>query len=447
MAQPSPSGYVFFLFLSPFKNRKLRPWLPKLLWNGDELPGNFAVSTRAEISMLNTLKRLMRRFSPKTEIDHQVIAPTGTQQKNCEEPVKYLPAVIQANSFEVSQRISDELHSSDISARRRDRAYMDKWLQRGELTNSGSFRIAEMQQRMEEFYEREDELIASLPAQEDILLAFSKPELDLFGNDKLSLSGVFLKVDPNEDFDEQYTTPLLPMYNAGRNASADRSILLGESSSPSENYDLNFAPDVNSAEIPTLKTLLDEISIEDSTLKETLEELIKVVNPVTLPEPVPAFIKCDDHSAGLETRQLSKIDPSALFEEWTNDLKFEPAACAATPSSDSVSSESVSFDSDSIESVKSDSLESISSEAAKFTPTEIDCTATLEVETITDQTAVDMTALKLVTNPTLSLVEKQSASYWSESDRLTRFGRRKTSGSCSSTKSKVIGLDQLNVSV
>lgn len=352
--------------------------------------------------MLNTLKLLINRFRPKREIEHKLVAPEACHDS---QPRKNM--LVKVSSYEIRQPLDEELHASDVTARQRDREYMDKWFNRGELTNSGSHRIAEFERRMEETPSADFEFIEALPAQEDMLMAFAKPEFDLFEEEKISLSGVFLRVDPNEDFDEQYSMPLLPMYRTN-----DDLIILDQAPLCSEEFNLNCSIDHEfSTTMPALKTLVQELSGDDSTLEETLQDLIAVPKSM-IPAPTPAFIQVP--SAVVEERKI-KIDPSALFEEWIKEEVFDASTSenpAAFATSEPASCEA--------ESVELDSAEIVSTEIVSESPSIQNTARTGRKSNV-----------KLMTKPT-------NEAYWSESDRLTRFGRRKTSASCSSTRLKAL---------
>jgi len=332
----------------------------------------------------------MNRFRPKNEIDDSATAQvnqTENETKTTEEATTVKPAAPATNPFDdesLRKRISNELRSSDVSARQRDREFMNKWFQRSELTNSGNFNLVELQRRLDELGDSDVEFIPSLPMQEDVLMAFSKPEVDLFEEEKISLSGVFLKVDPHEDFDEFYSVPLLPMYN-----SVEETPLYMP---PSHEDNLScetdpvFADNTHSG-IPCLNSLIEEISVDESIVEEALEELNAFVATSTIPAPVPAFIKCEPPVSDADQRPTRMIDPSALFEEWNRDSDVEPMF-AETP-----------------------------------------C-----VEIEIEEVQIQAKPKKKRAKKSKAKVVSPKSEYWSESDRLNRFGRQKTTASCSSTR-------------
>lgn len=359
--------------------------------------------------MLNTLKLLVNRFRPKRETEHKLVVPEPVTNQNDESLVRSAHTQLVPygyfDTIENRQRVNEELHTSDVANRQRERVHMNKWFNRGELTNSGSFRIAEFERRMDEIPFEADQFIEALPAQEDMLMAFAKPEFDLFEEEKISLSGVFLRVDPNDDFDEQYSVPLLPMYK-----STDDVITLDGAQSQIEEFNLNFSVhQESSGSYPALKTLVQEIACDDDTLEITLQELIAVPKSI-IPAPIPAFIQVP--SAAIDEERKVRIDPSALFEEWMKADAFDAPAAAPVVLEQSVS--------ETFEVV-------VSTEAVAIDET----IKSSEVEKAGTSISTTKSNVKLVFKP-------NHDEYWSQSDRLTRFGRRKTSASCSSTRLKAL---------
>ncbi len=372
--------------------------------------------------MLKTLKLLVNRFRPKRETENKLVVPDPATKQNDESLVRSAHTQLVPygyfDTIENRQRVNDELHASDVANRQRERAYMNKWFNRGELTNSGSFRIAEFERRMDESAYEPDAFIEALPAQEDMLMAFAKPEFDLFEEEKISLSGVFLRVDPNEDFDEHYSVPLLPMYKSN-----DHVIILDAASSDVEEFNLNFSVDQESSgSYPALKTLVQEIACDDDTLEITLQELIAVPKSM-IPAPVPAFIQVPSSSSSVDDARKVRIDPSALFEEWMKEEAFD---AAVAPTGATVE----------VEQPVNETFEAVVS--SEVEPETVSIDETIESSEIEKaariSTSTSKSSVKLVSKP-------NNDEYWSQSDRLTRFGRRKTSASCSSTR--LIALPQI----
>jgi hypothetical protein len=383
--------------------------------------------------MLNTLKLLVHRFLPKSEIEHiesSQNVSTDNDHKTISAPSPLDGEISESNNFDIHvirQRVNSELHSIDKSARQRDRALMDKWFNRGDPTNSGSFQLAELQRRLEEISQGEHEVIEALPAQEDILMAFSKPEVDLFEEEKITLSGVFMRVNPNEDFDEQYSMPLIPMFSSNEHIETTKQvIMLDEHESLHEEFNLDFKVEETHS-VPALETLIEEISFDEIAIEETLQELISDSMPITIPIPVPAFVPCPAPEAEAQERHMSKIDPSKLFEEWTSEISFDPEDMQAASA----------FSANMTVSLSASPLPAcvVISEQVSFEPIKT------EVVSSTDKAVNEVTteaAMTAAAKPEVKLVAKHSDAYWSESDRLTRFGRRRTSASCSSTRVRAL---------
>lgn len=134
---------------------------------------------------------------------------------------------------------------------------------------------------------------------------------------------------------------------------------------------------------------------------------IHSVMPFSLPEAIPAFIPIA--SPVVEERNVRKIDPSALFEDWTSDQVFDPT--------------------------NSDTLSTFASGlTAEATTSELASSETTSTEIVSESTSTPTTNTK----SRVKLVTKNNDAYWSESDRLTRFGRRRTSASCSSTRLRAL---------
>jgi hypothetical protein len=190
--------------------------------------------------------------------------------------------------------------------------------------------------------------------------------------------------------------------------------MLDEAPSCMEDFNLNFSveDDESSTAFPSLKSLVQEISCDDSTLEETLQDLIAVPKSM-IPAPVPAFIQIP--SAAVEDGKVNRIDPSALFEEWNSDEVFD-AASSLIPSTLAV--------------------EATSCEVA---PASIDSTEIVSSNVEIESTSTETVNSRANTRANVKLVVKSNIDeYWSQSDRLTRFGRRKTSASCSSTRLKAL---------
>lgn len=350
--------------------------------------------------MLNTLKVLVNRFRLKTQVQ-----PTGsstsqgakTEQLEHREKLvnvrNHMDELTTTNAFDINairQKVHDELRASDVSARQKDRASINKWFNKCDLTDSGSFDITAFQRRMEEMERAEEEVyMESLPAQEDMLLAFGKPEHDFFESEKISLSGVFLRVNPNEDFEDEYSTPLLPVYHCNDDAvPAEHVNLLDQEPIVRDEYDLNFS------------------------VEETSEELTVDAQASSSPDSMP-LSAIEDKSSMEKSR--SKIDPSVLFVERfsaeTFDLSaFQNAAETIIDLATDAAMEAVS--------------EEVLTEASNL----------LAEENAAIDEPVSNSSVKSASKSNSRSGAKPSDSYWAESDRLKRFGRRKTSAFCSSTR-------------
>jgi len=347
--------------------------------------------------MLNTLKLLINLFRTKAQthpagFNTQQGPKKETEQSDHREKLvhvrNHMDELTTTNAFDINavrQKVHEDLRTSDLNARQKDRASMNKWFNKCDLTDSGSFDITAFQRRMEEMARAEEEVsIEALPAQEDMLMAFGKPEHDFFESEKISLSGVFLSVNPNEDFEDEYSTPLLPMYHCNDEAVPNCHEIVDETPIVCEELDLNFS------------------------VEETYEELIADA----IPSPIPAFVPVSQVEETLAPeRPTVKIDASILFEEWVNQENFDPLA--VDNARDSI-----------IDSVAEAALDAVSDEVL------------FEVNSLLNSQCKETSEIKLAANdkPGATKTRKTSTKYWAESDRLTRFGRRKTSASCSSTR-------------
>jgi hypothetical protein len=118
-----------------------------------------------------------------------------------------------------------------VTTRKKTQEAMNKWFFKDDQTDTGSFNAMAFESRIKEvFCDTVERPLEPLPDVEDTFMAFSKDEYDLFDSNQSSLSGVHFKVDPFEDFDETYSTPLLSMSTEG---------------------DMNFNPAVNSSVMPS----------------------------------------------------------------------------------------------------------------------------------------------------------------------------------------------------
>jgi hypothetical protein len=99
-----------------------------------------------------------------------------------------------------------------VTTRKKTKEAMKKWFNKDDQLDTGSFNAVDFDRRLKDaFYECEERPLEPLPPVEDTFMAFSKSEYDLFDESRSSLSAVHYRLDPHEDFDETYTTPLLPM--------------------------------------------------------------------------------------------------------------------------------------------------------------------------------------------------------------------------------------------
>lgn len=391
----STISYVIFHFHPTFIRGTVVPWL--LNANPEQSLVVLAYKILVGLPMLNTLKLLVNHFRPKTQKDQAGIkTPQGsnkeTEQAEHREKLvhvrNHMNELTTTNAFDINavrQKVHEDLRTSDLNARQKDRASMNKWFNKCDLTDSGSFDITAFQRRMEEMARAEEEVfMEALPAQEDMLMAFGKPEHDFFESEKISLSGVFFLVNPNEDFEEEYSTPLLPMYHCNDEAASVCHEILDEVPIVCEEFDLNFS------------------------VEETYEELIADA----IPSPIPAFIPVshEEETSALE-RPAVKIDASILFEEWLNQESFDPLSVENAGNA-------------MIDSVTETALDAVSDEVL------------VEVNNLINSQFKETSETNLAANvkPSGRRSQKTSAGYWAESDRLTRFGRRKTSASCSSSR-------------
>ncbi|GEM_PF-1243245 len=117
----------------------------------------------------------------------------------------------------VRRRITAEVSLPNpevITSRKKTQEAMNKWFFKDDQIDTGSFDAVDFDARIKEvFYDSEERPLEPLPSVEDTFMAFSKNEYDLFDESSISLSSIHYKMDPHEDFDETYSTPLLPMYS------------------------------------------------------------------------------------------------------------------------------------------------------------------------------------------------------------------------------------------
>lgn len=347
--------------------------------------------------MLNTLKLLVNHFRPKTQI-----RTTGSTSKKSKETEQlehreklvsvrnHMDELTTTNAFDVNairQKVHEDLRASDVSARQKDRASINKWFNKCDLTDSGSFDITAFQRRMEEMTRAEEEIyMEALPAQEDMMLAFGKPEHDFFENEKISLSGVFLRVNPNEDFEDEYRTPSLPVYHSNDDAVPKNETELVEEPIVCEEYDLSVS------------------------VQETSEGLIPDAMSLPALESNSVSIVGD---AAPTKRYECKIDPSILFVERFTEACFDLSS--VKDATDVI-----------IECFADEALEALSEEVLAKA-------SSLLVETSAPVEGLNHDA-KRVSKTKANSIAKPAEKYWTESDRLKRFGRRKTSAFCSSTR-------------
>ncbi|MBX9671703.1 MAG: hypothetical protein K2X93_29210 [Candidatus Obscuribacterales bacterium] len=381
--------------------------------------------------MLNTLKLLVHRFRPKMETGRNEAA------RNCQDSDQAAPCnhgigtssiddQIEAN--EIRKKAYSELHLSDVTARQRERLHMDKWFNRGELTNSGSFNIAEFQRRMEETDIVEPLIIEALPAQEDLFMAFSKPDVDLFEEEKMTLSGIFQRINLNEEVEE--TDRPFSTHTARRAKRKN----LAPSVEDCSNLDFSLDGPSNSiADTPCLNMLRNDIYQDDLKLEETLQELI---------DATPAQNRMEH----VESRTVSKIDPSALFEDWGDSSVFNAApdpVASLTESTEEISFDPALIDLTIYEPPLSPNSLTDTTESAGTIDQEI-ASVDLSIELLNgsseDIADWNETTLEdlphIVIKQNVKMTSKPKDAYWDQSDRLSRFGRRRTSASCSSIRLK-----------
>ncbi len=380
--------------------------------------------------MLNTLKLLVHRFRPKMETGRNEAAQ-NSQDSDQATPYNHgigtssIDDQIEAN--EIRKKAYSELHISDVTARQRERLHMDKWFNRGELTNSGSFNIAEFQRRMEETDVVEPTIIEALPAQEDLFMAFSKPDVDLFEEEKMTLSGIFQRINLNNEEVEETDLPFST--HTARRAKQKN---LPPSVEDCSYLDFSVDGPSNSiADTPCLNMLRNDIYQDDLKLEETLQELI---------DATPA----QDRMERVESRTVSKIDPSALFEDWGDSSVFNAAPEAVASLTESI--EEISIDPALIDltiyepplSPKSltDTNESEGTIDQEITSVDLSIEllngSSEDIADWNETTLEDLPPVVITQN--VKMTSKPKDAYWDQSDRLSRFGRRKTSASCSSIR-------------
>lgn len=115
----------------------------------------------------------------------------------------------------VRRRMTSEISLDEVSTvRSKNRQAVNKWFNREEIVDTGSFNAVDFDRRLKEvYYETEENPIGSLPAVEDSFIAFSRQDDNLFYEESVSLSGIHFKVDPLDDLeDTSARRPALPMF-------------------------------------------------------------------------------------------------------------------------------------------------------------------------------------------------------------------------------------------
>lgn len=114
----------------------------------------------------------------------------------------------------VRRRMTSEVNLAEVSnLRSKNRQAVNKWFNREECTETGSFNAVDFDRRLKEVhYETDENPIGALPAVEDSFMAFSRQDDNLFYEESVSLSGIHFKVDPLDDLDDTSARrPALPM--------------------------------------------------------------------------------------------------------------------------------------------------------------------------------------------------------------------------------------------
>lgn len=123
----------------------------------------------------------------------------------------------------VRRRITQEVETRDVvTTRLRDRTAIGKWFGKEDQEQSGNFDAIDFNNRIaeREVARSAAEILDPLPAMEDSFMAFSKPEEDLFEENRLSLSGVHYSVDPMDEMEESFAA--LPLFGeSGKEAPVD----------------------------------------------------------------------------------------------------------------------------------------------------------------------------------------------------------------------------------
>lgn len=113
----------------------------------------------------------------------------------------------------VRRRMTTEISCDTLATRKKTREAVNKWFNREDIVDTGSFNAIDFDKRLKEvYYESEERPLEPLPAVEDTFMAFSRSDENLFEEESSSLSGIHYKIDPLDDFDETYSTPALPMF-------------------------------------------------------------------------------------------------------------------------------------------------------------------------------------------------------------------------------------------
>jgi hypothetical protein len=115
----------------------------------------------------------------------------------------------------VRRRMTSEVDLVDVSAvRSKNRQAVNKWFNREDATETGSFNAVDFDRRLKEVhYDTDENPIGALPAVEDSFMAFSRQDDNLFYEESASLSGIHFKVDPLDDLDDTSARrPALPMF-------------------------------------------------------------------------------------------------------------------------------------------------------------------------------------------------------------------------------------------
>ncbi|MGD9684481.1 MAG: hypothetical protein AB7W16_25235 [Candidatus Obscuribacterales bacterium] len=122
----------------------------------------------------------------------------------------------------VRRRITQEVETRDVvTTRLRDRNAIGKWFGREDQEQSGNFDAIDFNNRIAERQVAHNaaDILDPLPAMEDSFMAFSKPEEDLFEENRLSLSGVHYSVDPMDEMEEGFAA--LPLFGEYSESSKD----------------------------------------------------------------------------------------------------------------------------------------------------------------------------------------------------------------------------------